>query len=659
MFQLVTDYEPCGDQPAAIEALTRGVEGGCRAQTLLGITGSGKTFTMANVIQRVQRPALILAHNKTLAAQLYEEFKGFFPHNAVEYFVSYYDYYQPEAYVARSDTYIEKTMAINDRIDRLRLAATRSLLEQRDVIIVASVSCIYGLGMPEYYAALRTAFHTGATWSQDDLQARLVEMHYVRQDFDLMRGSFRIRGDVVEIFPAYEEEKALRLQFMDQVIESVSEIDPLTGRVLKRLDPGVTLYPGSHHVTPEDIRFKAMGEIREELKERAGFFEEQGRIAERDRVRQRTQYDLEMMREIGYCKGIENYSRFFGRRQPGEPPACLLDYFPKDYLVFIDESHVSVPQLHGMCNGDRARKVSLIDYGFRLPSAFDNRPLRFDEAYAKMSQVVFVSATPGAFEIAESKEQVIQQILRPTGLLDPVIDVRPATGQVDDAIEQIRTEVEAGGKVLVTTLTKKLAEELAKYLEEIGIRAKYLHSDLDTLQRIQIIQGLRKNEYDVLVGINLLREGLDLPEVTLVAILDADKEGFLRSETSLIQTCGRAARNAKGRVVMYADKMTAGIRHAVEITRKRRGHQEQYNLEHGVTPTTVARPIMGDWEFEAPVEALSREMGPAQPPLSSEELSVKITELEKKMRQAAKEFRFEEAAKFRDEWRKLKELELL
>jgi excinuclease ABC subunit B len=657
MFELVTDYQPCGDQPQAIDQIVKGLEEGERAQVLLGITGSGKTFTMANIIQRVQRPALILAHNKTLAAQLYEEFRSFFPRNAVEYFVSYYDYYQPEAYIARTDTYIEKSMAINDRIDKLRLAATRSLLERHDVIIIASVSCIYGLGMPEYYAQLRTRLGVGDTWDFEILQSRLVEMHYTRQDFDLSRGSFRVRGDVVEIFPAYEDEKALRIEFFDDVIERIVDVDPLTGRVLQEYQE-ITLYPGSHHVTPEEIREVAISDIKEELRNRVKEYAESNRYTERDRIQQRTQYDLEMIREVGYCKGIENYSRHFSRRSPGDAPPCLLDYFPKDFVVFLDESHVTVPQLHAMCNGDRARKQALVEFGFRLPSAFDNRPLRFEEAYSRMPQVVFVSATPSAFEVKEAQGKVVEQIIRPTGLLDPVIDVRPAAGQVDDVIEEVRSTVERGGKVLITTLTKKLAEDLTQYLQEIGVKAKYLHADIDTLERIQIIHALRRGEFDVLVGINLLREGLDIPEVQLVAILDADKEGFLRSETSLVQTCGRAARNAQGRVVMYADKRTPAIEATLAITSRRRAIQQEYNHEHGITPTTVVRPLLGDWHLEKPIDELTAQQAPQAEGWTRATLDQKVKELEKQMRRAAKEFRFEEAARLRDEWRALREIEL-
>ncbi|MBM3183983.1 MAG: excinuclease ABC subunit UvrB, partial [Chlamydiae bacterium] len=572
MFQLKADFQPTGDQPEAINRLISGLKAGKKAQVLLGVTGSGKTFTMANVIQHVKRPTLVLAHNKTLAAQLYQEFKGFFPENAVEYFVSYYDYYQPEAYIARTDTYIEKDLAINDRIDRMRLSATRSLLERSDVIIVASVSCIYGLGTPEYYSQMLLKLTLKQQVRRDDVLLHLVQMHYTRSDYDLVRATFRARGDVLEIVPAYEDNLAYRIEFFGDEIERISEIDPLTGKVRKRLDT-ITIFPGSHHVTPEHIRFDAIQTIRAELKERISFFEQGNRLIEAQRIKERTNYDLEMIREIGFCKGVENYSRHFSKRLPGQPPPCLLDYFPDDFLFFIDESHQTLPQLHAMYNGDRSRKESLIEFGFRLPSAFDNRPLKFEETHAKFKQVVYVSATPGSWEIEQAEGDVIEQIIRPTGLLDPSIEIRPANGQVDDCLEEIRKESEQGGRILVTTLTKKLSEDLSKYLNEIGVKAKYLHSDIDTLERMQILKSLRLGEFDVLVGINLLREGLDLPEVSLVVILDADKEGFLRSQTALIQTCGRAARNIRGRVILYADKETTAIKNAVATTLKRREEQ--------------------------------------------------------------------------------------
>ncbi len=649
MFQLKTEFEPCGDQPKAIENLVAGVESGKRAQVLLGVTGSGKTFTMANVIAQVQRPALIIAHNKTLAAQLYQEFKSFFPNNAVEYFVSYYDYYQPEAYIARTDTYIEKDLAINDQIDRMRLSATRSLIEREDVIIVSSVSCIYGLGLPEYYSQMVLSLKVGEKRRRDDALLHLVEMHYKRNDMDLMRSTFRARGDVLEVMPAYEESVAYRIEFFGDEIERISEIDPLTGKVRRRLEQ-IAIYPGSHHVTPESVRHTAVDTIKAELTERIAQYEQEKRYVEMQRLHQRTTYDVEMIKEIGFCKGIENYSRHFSRRSAGDPPPCLLDYFPPNFLLFVDESHQTLPQMHAMYNGDRARKESLVEFGFRLPSAFDNRPLKFEEIYRRMHQVVYVSATPGNWEVQEAHGDVVQQIIRPTGLLDPQIEIKPAEAQVDDCLEQIRVETEKGGRVLVTTLTKKLSEDLSKYLTEIGVKAKYLHSDIDTLERVQIINDLRRGVFDVLVGINLLREGLDIPEVSLICILDADKEGFLRSETALIQTCGRAARNVKGRVIMYADKITKSIASTLEITQQRRALQEAYNAEHGITPRSVRREqIQGLAEtFGEVVETLKEENEDVPSMLSSDEIEQKIKECETEMRKSAKELRFEDAAHFRD-----------
>lgn len=662
MFTLSTEFEPRGDQPQAIAALTEGVLADNKSQVLLGITGSGKTFTMANVVANVQKPTLVIAHNKTLAAQLYQEFKAFFPNNAIEYFVSYYDYYQPEAYIARTDTYIEKDMAINERIDKMRLSATRSLLERDDVLIVASVSCIYGLGSPEYYRGMNLTLHTNHQVRRDDVLLHLVEMQYKRNDYDFARATFRVRGDVLEIFPAYEEDLAIRVEFFGDEIERISEIDPLTGRVQRRVE-SITIYPSSHHVTPEEVRHHAIETIKAELKERMKTFEEENKLIELQRIQERTMHDLEMIREVGFCKGIENYSRHFSQRQPGEPPPCLLDYFPKDYLLIIDESHQTIPQLHAMCNGDRARKLSLVDFGFRLPSAYDNRPLRFEETYSKIHRVVYVSATPGTWEIEEAEGQVIKQVIRPTGLLDPKIEIRPAEGQVDDSLEEIRIETEKGGRVLVTTLTKRLAEELTKYLVDLNIKAKYLHSDIDTIERVQIIRDLRAGEFDVLVGINLLREGLDIPEVSLVTILDADKEGFLRSETSLIQTCGRAARNENGRVIMYADKQTKSIQNTIAITEKRRAIQEAYNREHGIIPHTVKRditPLVQEAEeIPTPEEALPQKV--AEEPhhyLTLDEVRTKIKECEKEMKAAAKELRFEDAASYRDELRKYQKLEV-
>lgn len=663
LFQLKLPFEPSGDQPEAIRKLTEGVVEGKKAQVLLGITGSGKTFTMANVIANVQRPALILAHNKTLAAQLYQEFKAFFPDNAVEYFVSYYDYYQPEAYIARTDTFIEKDMAINDRIDKMRLSATRSLIERSDVIIVASISCIYGLGMPEYYAEMHLPFKVGESKRRDELLLHLIEMRYERNDYDFYRGTFRVRGDVIEIFPAYEEEIALRIEFFGDEVERISEIDPLTGRVKQRLEQA-TLYPGSHYVTPEGVRLHALDTIKAELEERSAFYERENLLLERERILQRTKYDLEMLREAGVCKGIENYSRHFSKRAAGEPPPCLLDYFPDDFLFIVDESHQTLPQMHAMYNGDRARKKSLIDYGFRLPSAYDNRPLTFDEVYSKLKQTIYVSATPSPWEVAEADGMVVEQIIRPTGLLDPIIEVRPVSEQVDDCLEEIRVHTEKGGRVLVTTLTKRLAEDLTKYLSELNVKAKYLHSDIDTLERVQIIRGLRSGEFDVLVGINLLREGLDIPEVSLVAILDADKEGFLRSETSLIQTCGRAARNVEGRVIMYADKMTKAITRTIEITSNRRKVQHAYNEKHGITPRTIIRDLginlvedeLAPYIEEKDLPLQIAEEG--QEYLTLKEVRKKIKENEEEMKRAAKEWRFEDAARYRDLLKHYQDMEL-
>lgn len=660
-FQLKTDFQPRGDQPQAIEKLSQGVLAGKKSQVLLGITGSGKTFTMANIIQAVQKPTLILAHNKTLAAQLYQEFKGFFPDNAVEYFVSYYDYYQPEAYIPRTDTYIEKDLSINDKIDKMRLSATRALLERDDVIIVSSVSCIYGLGMPEYYAQMNLTLEVGQKIRRDELLLHLVEMHYKRNDYDFSRGLFRVRGEVLDIFPAYEDDLAIRLEFFDEEVERISEIDPLTGKIKKRLDK-VTIYPGSHHVTPQDVRVTALEKIKQELEERMDYFEHEGKLIERERILQRTMYDLEMIREVGFCKGVENYSRHFGKRDPGQPPACLINYFPKDYLLFIDESHQTIPQLHAMYNGDRARKDTLIEFGFRLPSAYDNRPLKFPETYERINQVVFVSATPGRWEIEEANGEIVEQIIRPTGLLDPIIEIRPANGQIDDVLEEIRKHTEKGGRVLVTTLTKKLSEDLTKYLIELDVKAKYLHSEIDTLERVQIIRDLRLGHFDVLVGINLLREGLDIPEVSLVAILDADKEGFLRSETALIQTCGRAARNAEGRVIMYADRITEAIRKSIAITDQRRAIQTVYNKKHGITPTTILRPIGIEMSVSDEISQKESEIQTLQEEpehyFTQRDVEKKIKEYDGLMRKAAKEFRFEDAAHYRDLMRKYQDLEI-
>jgi excinuclease ABC subunit B len=652
-FSLKIPFEPAGDQPKAIEKLYNGLLEGKKSQVLLGITGSGKTFTMANVIAKVSKPTLILAHNKTLAAQLYQEFKSFFPDNAVEYFVSYYDYYQPEAYIARTDTYIEKDMAINDQIDKLRLSATRSLIERQDCIIVSSVSCIYGLGIPEYFAKMNLTLSCNENKRRDDLLFHLVEMRYKRNDYDFFRGTFRARGDVLDIFPAYEDDIAYRIEFFGDEIDRISQIDPLTGKTVKKLET-ITIYPGSHFVTPEEVRFHAIDTIKSELGERVKEYESEGKLLEKQRIFERTSYDIEMIRETGTCKGIENYSRHFSGRPPSSPPPCLIDYFPKDFLLIVDESHQTVPQLHAMFNGDRARKKSLIDFGFRLPSAYDNRPLKFDEVYDKIHQVIYVSATPSKFEIEEAGGEIVEQIIRPTGLLDPLIEVRPASTQVDNCLEEIRLHTSKGGRVLVTTLTKRLAEDLSKYLLELNVKAKYLHSDIDTLERIEIIRDLRLGKFDVLVGINLLREGLDIPEVSLVAILDADKEGFLRSQTSLIQTCGRAARNSEGRVIMYADKITEAIDNTLKITKKRRALQEQYNKEKGITPKTIQRAISLNF-IEEDIKELKQEANIAESvELTAKDLEKKIKECESLMKKSAKEWRFEEAAHYRDLVKKYK-----
>lgn len=656
-FEVKSSFRPCGDQPQAIEKLSIGILEGKKSQVLLGITGSGKTFTMANIIQKVQKPTLVLAHNKTLAAQLYQEFKGFFPANAVEYFVSYYDYYQPEAYIPRTDTYIEKDLAINDQIDQMRLSATRSLLERDDVLIVSSVSCIYGLGSPEYYKGMNLTLAQNQHRRRDDILLHLVEMQYKRNDYDFARATFRVRGDVLEIFPAYEEALAVRIEFFGDDIERISEIDPLTAKVFRHVE-SITIYPSSHHVTPEEVRLCALGTIKEELKERIDYFEKENRLVEMQRIDQRTRYDLEMIKEIGFCKGIENYSRHFSQRSVGDPPPCLIDYFPKNFLTIIDESHQMIPQLHAMYNGDRARKNALIDFGFRLPSAYDNRPLKFDEVLARLNQVLYVSATPSPWEIRESGNEVVQQLIRPTGLLDPIIEVRPALMQVDDCLEEIRLHAAKGGRVLVTTLTKRLAEELTSYLSDLHVRAKYLHSEIDTIERSQIIQDLRSGVFDVLVGINLLREGLDIPEVSLVAILDADKQGFLRSESSLIQTCGRAARNSEGRVIMYADVKTAAIEKTLDITFKRREMQQAYNILHNIVPKTVKREIVSLVELENIQKNEKSFAENSQEYLTLGEVEMKVKLYEQEMKRAAKEMRFEDAAKYRDLMREYQNFEL-
>lgn len=655
-FNLKTEYKPAGDQPQAIRSLIEGVHQGKKSQVLLGVTGSGKTFTMANVIQEVSRPTLVLAHNKTLAAQLYQEFKGFFPDNAVEYFVSYYDYYQPEAYIARTDTYIEKDMAINDRIDQMRLSATRALMERDDVIIVSSVSCIYGLGSPENYSKMVLTLGVHTHVRRDEILLHLVRLSYKRNDFDLARATFRVRGDILEIVPAYEEDIAYRIEFFGDEIERIREIDPLTGRVRQVLE-SVSIYPGSHHVTPEEIRLKAIESIKYELDERSRYFAEHNLYIEEQRIKERTKYDLELIREVGFCKGIENYSLHFSSRMPGDAPFCLIDYFPKSFLFFIDESHQTIPQVRAMYNGDRARKKALVDFGFRLPSAYDNRPLTFEEFRDKIDQVIYVSATPAPYEIEEAEGVVVEQIIRPTGLLDPLTEVRPAEFQVDDVIGEIQKERERGGKILVTTLTKKLSEDLTTYLTDVGVRAKYLHSEIETLERIQIIKSLRDDEFDVLVGINLLREGIDIPEVSLVAILDADKEGFLRSKTALIQTCGRAARNLSGRVIFYADRITEAIAETLAITEKRRKIQSEYNQKHHITPQSAVRQKAKTLLETFGIEELPKEA--KKEPLSTTLVQKKIEHLKKEMHKAAKELRFEEAARLRDELHHYSSLELL
>jgi len=657
-FRLVSPFEPQGDQPEAIRQLVAGIERGDREQVLLGVTGSGKTFTIAKTIETVGRPTLVLSHNKTLAAQLYQEFRSFFPDNAVEYFVSYYDYYQPEAYVPQSDTYIEKETSINEEIDRLRLRATKALLERRDVLIVASVSCIYGLGSPEAFLGMLQFFEKGDASGMDLALSRLAEMQYQRTPLDLFHGAFRARGDVLEILPAYED-RAIRIEYFGDEIERIVRFDPLRGDVLEEVDR-LALFPKTHYVTPRELLERAIATIGQELRERLQELEEQGKLLERQRLEQRTRFDLEMLKEVGYCHGIENYSRHLTGRAPGEPPPTLLDYLPEDFLLIVDESHQTVPQVRGMYHGDRSRKQTLVDYGFRLPSALDNRPLTFEEFDSRIGQRIYVSATPGAWELQRSGGVVVEQLIRPTGLLDPELEIRPARGQVDDLLGRIREVVARGERVLVTTLTKRMAEELTQYLAECGVRVRYLHSDVETLERIEIVTGLRRGEFDVLVGINLLREGLDLPEVSLVAILDADKEGFLRSETSLIQTAGRAARNLQGRVVLYADQQTDSIRRTLEETARRRERQAEYNRAHGIEPRSILKDI------HSPLVALSaldypKEIRPQRLEVAERQelpLAERIARLEKAMREAAKRLEFEEAAELRDQLRELRELQV-
>ncbi|SMC16614.1 Excinuclease ABC subunit B [Desulfacinum hydrothermale DSM 13146] len=663
IFRLKADWDPTGDQPQAIQTLVRNVHGGVREQTLLGVTGSGKTFTMAHVIQQMERPTLVIAPNKTLAAQLYGEFKAFFPENAVEYFVSYYDYYQPEAYLPQTDTYIAKDASINETIDKMRHSATRALLERRDVIIVASVSCIYGLGAPETYRDMLLWLKTGMEADRDAVLRKLVEIHYERNDVDFHRGTFRVRGDVVEVFPAHEEDRAVRIEFFGDEVDVIKEFDPLTGRTFRTLNE-VAVYPGSHYVTDRATLERAIKSIQEELSVRLDELRAAGKLVEAQRLEERTRLDLEMLKELGYCPGIENYSRHLTGRRPGEPPPTLLEYFPDDFLLFIDESHITVPQIRGMYRGDRSRKETLVRYGFRLPSALDNRPLSFEEFEAKVHQVIYVSATPGPHELERSGPHVVEQIIRPTGLVDPKVEVRPADHQVDDLIAEIRKRVAAGQRVLVTTLTKRMAEDLTEYLAELHIRVRYMHSDIDTLERIELVRDLRLGEYDVLVGINLLREGLDIPEVSLVAILDADNEGFLRSERSLIQTAGRAARNVAGTVLLYANHMTESIRRAVEETERRRSIQLAYNEAHGITPHTIQKEIPDILaEYRPREEAfVSDELAEEARALfqsGGDSLDERIAALEKHMKEAAAALEFEKAAALRDQIKELRQRQLL
>ena len=646
-FEVVSEYTPSGDQPQAIEALSQGIEMGLDEQTLLGVTGSGKTFTMAKIIEQVQRPTLVLAHNKTLAAQLCAEFKEFFPNNAVEYFVSYYDYYQPEAYIPHTDTFIEKDSAINEEIDRLRLSATASLLERRDVIVVSSVSCIYGLGEPEDFAKMMVSLRVGDILERDEFLKRLVSIRYERNDIAFERNMFRVRGDTEEVWPAYWKDTAIRVEFFGDEIDRISEINVVTGSPIRKLSH-IPIWPATHYVTPKEKMDAAVQEIYKELEERVAYFEKEGKLIEAQRIKQRTMYDVEMMQELGYCSGIENYSRVIEGRPVGSPPHTLLDYFPKDFVLFIDESHVTLPQVRAMYNGDRARKNTLVDYGFRLPCAYDNRPLKFEEFEKRLNQVIYVSATPGEYERTRSG-QIVEQVIRPTGLLDPKIEVRPVEGQIDDLIGEINARTARKERVLVTTLTKKMAEDLTDYLQNNGIKVRYMHHDVDTMERMEIIRDLRLGTFDVLVGINLLREGLDLPEVSLVAILDADKEGFLRSETSLIQTIGRAARNAEGMVVMYADTITPSMRRAIDETERRRQKQDAYNKEHGIVPKTVIKSVRDLLEISAPADEPSQTRQGRVKAMSKQEKAAEIARLEKAMKEAAKMLEFELAATLRDQ----------
>ena len=658
-FVLETPFAPAGDQGSAIDRLVDGVEGGLAYQTLLGVTGSGKTFTMAKVVETTNRPTLVLCHNKTLAAQLYQEFKAFFPSNAVEYFVSYYDYYQPEAYVPSSDTYIEKETSINEEIDRLRLSATRSLFERRDVLIVASVSCIYGLGSPEAYFDMLQLFEEGAEHPLEEVLRQLAKMQYERTTLDLAPGSFRLRGDVLEIYPPYDD-MAARISFWGDEVETIQRIDPVRGSVLETLDR-LPIYPRTHYVTPRENLLRAIDGIRDELDHRLAELKRQEKLLEAQRLSQRTLFDLEMLTELGYCQGIENYSRHLTGREPGEPPPTLLDYFPEDFLLIADESHVTIPQVGGMYHGDRSRKQNLVNFGFRLPSALDNRPLTFEEFEERVHQAIFVSATPGPYELKHSEGEIVEQVIRPTGLLDPEVEVRPAQHQVDDLLAEIRAVVERGERVLVTTLTKRMSEDLTAYLAEVGLRVRYLHSEIDTLERIAILTDLRRGEFDVLVGINLLREGLDLPEVSLVAVLDADQEGFLRSETSLVQTVGRAARNLNGRAILYADKETGSMQRALAVTGRRRNLQAKFHAEHGSEPRSLSKEVsspllaMSNLDFYGPGGAQPRVSEPVEGEFEdAASLAKLITELEKRMRTAAKTLEFEEAARLRDRIKELR-----
>ncbi|MBM6851863.1 excinuclease ABC subunit UvrB [Oscillibacter valericigenes] len=644
-FEVVSEYQPSGDQPQAIAKLAEGIENGLKEQVLLGVTGSGKTFTMAKVIEAVQRPTLVLAHNKTLAAQLCAEFKEFFPNNAVEYFVSYYDYYQPEAYIPHTDTYIAKDASTNDEIDRLRLSATCALLERRDVIVVSSVSCIYGLGEPDDFANLVVSLRVGAEWDRDELLRRLIEIRYERNDIAFERNMVRVRGDTVEIYPAYYRDHAIRVEFFGDEIDRISDFNPVTGSVNRVLNH-VAIYPASHYVTTKDKMDRAIQEIRRELEEQVQYFTDNNQLVEAQRLRQRTEYDMEMMAELGYCSGIENYSRIISGRPEGSAPMTLLDFFPDDFLLFVDESHVTLPQVRAMYNGDHARKDSLVKYGFRLPCAYDNRPLKFEEFEGRIGQAVFVSATPGPYE-RERADQVVEQVIRPTGLLDPRVEVRPVTGQIDDLMDEIRARAARDERVLVTTLTKKMAEDLTEYLKNAGIRVRYMHSDVQTIERMEIIRSLRLGEFDVLVGINLLREGLDLPEVSLVAILDADKEGFLRSETSLIQTIGRAARNADGLVIMYADEITPSMRAAIDETERRRSIQDAYNQAHGIVPKTIIKGVREILEISQTAEEDTLRAHKKRK-LTEQERAAEIARLEKEMKEASKMLEFEYAAVLRD-----------